>query len=62
MITNLRSDINGTQKSQPSRFKTNRFVGVHASNSNDSDSETKDGPLRALEMNDFQLNHYTKVS
>ena len=50
-ITNLRSELNGTQDSQPSRSKSNRSNGVRASNVENSDTEDEDDHLlRASEM------------
>ena len=54
-ITNPRSEINGTQNSQPSGSKSNRSNGVHASNLENSDTEDEDDhPLRASEMHELR--------
>ena len=46
-MTNPRSDIDDRQDLQPSGSKTTKFLGVHASNNENSDSENDDFPLRA---------------
>ena len=53
-VTNPRSEINENRDSQPSGSKTNRSLGVHASNNENSDSEIDDYPLRASKMNDLR--------
>ena len=54
-ITNPRSEITGTQNSQPSGSKSNRSNGVHASNIETSDIEDEDDhPLRASEMHELR--------
>ena len=52
--TNPRSDINEMQDSQPSGSKTNRFIGVRASNIESTDSENDDYPLEASKMKDLK--------
>ena len=50
--TNPRSDTNDTQNSQPSGSKNFGSMGVHASNTLDSDLKDEDDhPLRASNMN-----------
>ena len=51
-MTNPRSDSNEIQDSQPSGSKTNRSIGVYASNIENSDSENDDYPLKAFKMRD----------
>ena len=51
-VTNPGSEINENRDSQPSGSKTNRSIGVHASNNENSDSENDDYPLRASKMKD----------
>ena len=53
-VTNPRSKINGIKDSQPSGFKTNRSIGVRASNIENSDSENDYYPLRASKMKDLK--------
>ena len=48
------SENNENRDSQPSGSKTNRSIGVHASNSENSDSENDDYPLRASKMKDLR--------
>ena len=52
--TNPRSDFNEMQDSQPSGSKTARFIGVHASYNENSDSENDDFPLRASKMKNLK--------
>ena len=53
--TNPRSEIDGIQNSQPSRSKSIRSNGVHASNIKNSDTEDEDDhPLRASEMHELR--------
>ena len=53
-MTNPGSEINENRDSQPSGSKTNRSIGVHASNNENSDSENDDYPLRASKMKDLR--------
>ena len=54
-ITNPRSETNGIQNSQPSRSKNDRFIGVRASQIENSDIEGEGNhPLRASDMRDFK--------
>ena len=53
-VTNPGSEINENRDSQPSGSKTNRSIGVHASNNENSDSENDDYPLRASKMKDLR--------
>ena len=54
--TNPRSDTNDTQNLQPSGSKGNMFMGVHASNTIDSNLEEEDDhPLRASIMNELRI-------
>ena len=53
-VTKPRSEINENRDSQPSGSKTNRSIGVHASNNENSDSEDDDFPLRASKMKDLR--------
>ena len=54
-ITNPRSEINGTQKTQPLGSKSNRSNGVHAFNIQNSDTENEDDhPLKASEMHELR--------
>ena len=48
--TNPGSDLNGTQNSQPSGSINDKYIAVHASNSENSDTEDEDHPLRASEL------------
>ena len=57
--TNPRSDVIEIQDSQPSGSKTNKSIGVRASNIENSDSENDDYPLRASKMKD--LKHPAKL-
>ena len=50
IVTNPRSDIIEMQDAQPSGSKTNKSIGVHAFNNENSDSENNDYPLRASKM------------
>ena len=52
--TNPRSEINENRDQQPSGSKTDRSIGVHASNIENSDSEIDDCPLRASKMKDLR--------
>ena len=52
-VTNPGSEINENRDSQPSGSKTNRSIGVHASNNENSVSENDDYPLRASKMKDL---------
>ena len=53
-MTNPRSDSNEIQDSQPSGSKTNRSIGVHASNIENSDTEDDDYPLKASKTRDLR--------
>ena len=53
-MTNPRSDSNEIHDSQPSGSKTNKSIGVHASNFENLDSENDDYPLRASKMSDLK--------
>ena len=53
-MTNSRSDIIEIQDPQPSGSKTVRSMGVRASNSENSDSENDDYPLRASKLKDLK--------
>ena len=53
-VTNPRSETNEIQDPQPSGSKTNRSIGVHASNYEISDSENDDYPLRASKMKELR--------
>ena len=53
-VTNLRSEINGKRDPQSSGSRTNRSIGVHASNNENSDSENDDYSLRASKMKDLR--------
>ena len=53
-VTNPSSDINDTQNPQPSGSKGNRSMGVHPSNTLDSDLEQDDHPFRASNMNELR--------
>ena len=53
-VTNPRSEINESQDPQPSGSKTNKSIGVRASNIENSDSENDDYPLRASKMKDLK--------
>ena len=54
ITTNPRSEINENRNQQPTGSKTDRSIGVHASNIGDSDSENDDYPLRASKMKDLR--------
>ena len=53
-VTNPGSEINENRDSQPSGPKTNRSIGVHASNNENSDSENDVYPLRPSKMKDLR--------
>ena len=53
-VTNPGSETNENRDPQPSGSKTNRSIGVHASNNENSDSENDDYPLRASKMKDLR--------
>ena len=54
-ITNPRSEINGTQNSQPSVSKNDRSNGVHPSNVEHSDTENEDDhPLRPSDTGELR--------
>ena len=53
-MTNPRSDSNEIQASEPSESKTNKSIGVHASNIENSDSENDDYPPKASKMRDLK--------
>ena len=53
-MTNPRSKINGNRDPKSSGSRTNRSIGVHASNKENSDSENDDYPLRASKMKDLR--------
>ena len=53
-VTNPRSEINDAQNMQPSGSKTNKSIGVHASNNENSYSEDEDYTLQASRMKDFK--------
>ena len=52
--TNPRSEINEIQDLQPSVYKTNRSIGLCASNIENTDSENDDYPLKASKMKDLK--------
>ena len=52
--TNPMSETIDMQNSQPSGFKTDRSIGVHASNTKNSDLEDDDYPLRPSDMKDLR--------
>ena len=66
-MRNPRSESNEIHDSQPSGSYTNRSIGVHASNFENSDSENVNYPLRASKMSAlkhpakplFQTSNYT---
>ena len=54
-VTNLGSEINENRDSQPSGSKTNKSIGVHASNNENPDSENEDShPIRASNMHELR--------
>ena len=53
-VTNPRSETNEMQNTQPSGSKENKCIGVHASNTENSDSEDEYFPLRASKMRDLK--------
>ena len=53
-VTNPRSETNEIRDPQPSGSKTNKSIGVHASNNENSDSDNEDYPLRASKMEDLR--------
>ena len=53
-VTNPRSDTYEMQENQPSGSKSSKFIGVCASNNENSDSENDDYPLRASKMKDLK--------
>ena len=53
-VTNPRSETNEIRDPQQSGSKTNKSIGVHASNNGNSDSENDDYPLRASKMKDLR--------
>ena len=53
-VTNPRSEFNEIRDPKPSGSKTNKSIGVHASNNENSDSENDDYPLRASKMKDLR--------
>ena len=53
-VTNPWSEINENREPQPSGSKTDRSIGVHATNNESSDSENDDYPLRASKMKDLR--------
>ena len=53
-VTNPRLENSEIPNSQPSGSKTNRSLGVHASNNESSDSENDDYLLRASKMRDLK--------
>ena len=53
-VTNPRSDVDEILDSQHSGSKTNRSIGVRASNNDNSDSENDDYPLRVSKMKDLK--------
>ena len=53
-VTNPGSEINKNRDPQTSGSKTNRSIGVHASNNENSDSENDDYPLRASKMRNLR--------
>ena len=57
-ITNPKSETLETQKSQPLGSKTDKSIGVRASNIENADSEDEDCPLSPSELEDFR--HPTK--
>ena len=54
ITTTPRSDVNEIQDSQPSGSKTNKSIGVRASNIENSYFENDDYPLRASKMKDLK--------
>ena len=54
ITTNPRSEANEIQEPQPSGSRIDPPIGVHASNKQNSDSESDDYPLRASKMKDFK--------
>ena len=53
-VTNRRSEIDENREPQSSGSKTNRSIGVHASNNENSDSENDDHPLTASKIKDLR--------
>ena len=53
-VTNPRCDINDTQHLQPSGFKIEKSIGVHASYNGNSDSEDEEYTLLASKMKDLR--------
>ena len=53
-VTNSRSEINENREPQPSGSKTDRSIGVHASDNESSDSGNDDYPPRASKMKDLR--------
>ena len=53
-VTNPSSEMNEIQGTQPSGSKTEKSVGVHASNNESSDSENEDYLLRASKMQELK--------
>ena len=53
-VTNPRSNINEMRENQPSGSKLSKSIGVHASNTENSDSENDDYPLRASKMKELK--------
>ena len=49
-MTNPRSETNGMQNTRPSGSKNEHFIGVHASDNENTDSENGDFPIRTSEM------------
>ena len=54
-VTNPRSKTNEFQDPQLSGSRTNKSIGVHASNNDNSDSENDDHPPGASKMKDLKL-------
>ena len=53
-VTIPNSEINEIRDPQTSGSKTNKSIGVHASNNENSDSDNDDYPLRASKMKDLR--------
>ena len=49
-VTNLRSDVNEIQDSQPSGSKIDKSIGVRSSDNKNSDCKNEDYPLTASKM------------
>ena len=53
-VTNPSPEINEIKDPQPSRSKTNKSIGIRASNNENSDSENDDYPLRSSKMKELK--------